>query len=618
MTEALPVARILDRERLLFKEEFDSESVPARTGAGISYLGRAWPYFRRHLGLVILAAGLLLASALLGLLGPILVKHAIDVDIASKSLAGLLRTAGYYLLVLLGTGVAGYAQALVLARVGERATADLKHAIFHHVLRLPATTLDSLAVGKLITRTEGDCEALRELFATTVTSLARNLVLVVGMGIVMATVNWRLFLIVFSLLPIFAAGLLLLQRRVQPLYLAIRKTAAAVNNFITEALHALPVVQAFNRQDWFGARFDELNRHRYQQELRGQQLWLFFWLLLDIGEVAALAAVLGLGGLWTLRGSLTVGGLFLFYSYISRLFGPLRGLSQQVNVAQRAVASAQRVFGLLDQPEEPLAGQRFERLSSELRFEDVTFAYPGRPAALANVSFTVRRGERVALVGETGGGKTSIVALALKLYQPQSGRILFDGTDIRDLDARSLRQRIGFVPQEVMLFPGTVLDNLRLFDETIPAERVLAAARRARIHERLVALPDGYETNLVERGLNLSLGERQLLAIARAFVLDPEILILDEATSSVDPETERLIQEGIRELLAGRTAILIAHRLATVQMADRILVVAAGRVVQQGTHAELLAQEGQYQQLFRLQYLTATDCSAQNPNRYEG
>jgi ATP-binding cassette subfamily B protein len=339
--------------------------------------------------------------------------------------------------------------------------------------------------------------------------------------------------------------------------------------------------------------------------MRGQRLWLIFWLLLDTGEVLGLALVLGLGGLWALKGWLTIGGLFLFYSYITRLFGPLRGLSQQVNVVQRAMASAVRVFGILDAAPEPTGKRQFARLDTALRFEHVDFSYAGREVVLRDVSFELRRGEKLALVGETGGGKTSIVSLALRLYEPLAGRVAIDGIDLREFDARSLRSRIGFVPQDVLLFPGSVLDNLRLFDGSIPVERVQQAATRARIHDRLLALPQGYDTNLTERGLNLSLGERQLLAFARALVLDPELLILDEATSSIDPDTERLIQEGMMELLAGRTAILIAHRLVTVRAAERILVVDGGRVVQQGTHAELVEQDGKYRELFRLQYLSA-------------
>jgi ATP-binding cassette subfamily B protein len=272
---------------------------------------------------------------------------------------------------------------------------------------------------------------------------------------------------------------------------------------------------------------------------------------------------------------------------------------------QRAFASAERMLGILDTAPEPdgevqlLAGD-FQRA---LRFEAVELAYEGRGTVLHDIDLEVRKGEKVALVGETGGGKTSIASLALKFYESKAGRITLDGTELQRVRNQSLRRLVGFVPQDVILFPGTVLDNLRLFDETVTETRVHDAARRARMHERILQLPQGYATSVIERGVNLSLGERQLLAFTRALAFDPQVLILDEATSSVDPHTEHLIQQGLEELLRGRTAIIIAHRLATIRMVDRIVVVHAGRIVQQGTHDELVAQDGYYGRLYRLQYL---------------
>jgi len=326
----------------------------------------------------------------------------------------------------------------------------------------------------------------------------------------------------------------------------------------------------------------------------------------DFGEVIGFALVLGIGGLWALQGKLTIGSLFLFVSYITRVFQPIRGLSDQINVMQRAFASAERMFGIFDAKTEE-SGQHTtpaRRFARALQVEGVDFGYEGRERVLKDINLTVARGEKVALVGETGSGKTSIVSLIMKFYEPQAGRILIDGVDLRTIENHGLRRQVGFVPQEVILFPGTVLDNLRLFDETVPEAKVHDAARRARIHDKILQFPQGYATNLIERGVNLSLGERQLLAFARALVFDPEILILDEATSSVDPHTEHLIQEGLEELLKGRTAIIIAHRLATIQMVDRIVVVHKGRIVQQGNHGELVAQDGYYRRLYRLQYLS--------------
>jgi ATP-binding cassette subfamily B protein len=318
-----------------------------------------------------------------------------------------------------------------------------------------------------------------------------------------------------------------------------------------------------------------------------------------------------------------------------RLFMPLRGLSDQINVIQRAFASAERMFGILDTRSEETGKVKplTTKFQKGIVFDAVNFAYEprsfsqnsarnalpdssslqtigekvrgeGREWVLKDINLNIQKGEKVAMVGETGAGKTSIIGLLLRFYEPQLGKILLDEYDLHKLDKHTLRHYVGFVPQDVILFPGSVLENLRLFDETIPEDKVHTAAKRTRIHDKILDFPDGYATNLIQRGINLSHGERQLLSFARALVFDPEILILDEATSSVDPHTEHLIQEGLEELLKGRTAIIIAHRLATIQMVDRIIVLHKGSIVEQGSHSELLAQEGYYYRLYKLQYLS--------------
>ena len=492
--------------------------------------------------------------------------------------------------------------------------ADLKEKLYQHIIRLPVSFFDHNPVGRLITRNESDTEALKQLFATTAVVIAQDVVLLIGMSVVMAVINWKLFLIVIVLFPPFLFSFTWFQRKARPIYISIRRTVAEINNFINETIRGLPVVQAMNRQEFFAGKMDSMNREKFGKEMKAQAYWYRVWFMVDFGEVVGFVLVLGIGGLWALKGLLTIGSLFLFISYITRVFQPIRGLADQINVMQRAFASGERMFGIFDtQPEQAEEVTRqAARLARGVQIAGVDFSYEGRGQdaessphmVLKDINLNVRKGEKVALVGETGGGKTSIISLIMKFYEPQTGRILIDGIDLHELDNKSLRRQIGFVPQEVILFPGTVLDNLRLFDETVPEEKVHDAARRARIHEKILQFPQGYATNLIERGINLSLGERQLLAFARALVFNPEILILDEATSSVDPHTEHLIQEGLEELLKGRTAIIIAHRLATIQMVDRIVVVHKGRIVQEGSHAQLIAEEGYYNRLYRLQYLS--------------
>jgi ATP-binding cassette subfamily B protein len=598
----------------MFGEDIYSESEEAKAkGLGFKLLPRIWPFFRKYRNRVIWAGAMLVVSTVLSLFGPVLLKHAIDVDIAGGHIGGLVRTAVIYLVLQLLVFGISYFQRIALAVVGENAAADLKEKLYQHIIRLPVSFFDHNPVGRLITRNESDTEALKQLFATTAVVIAQDVVMLVGMSVVMALVNWKLFLIVIVLFPGFLSAFNWFQKKVRPVYVSIRRTVAEINNFISETIRGLPVVQALNRQEYFAQKMDSLNRDKFRKEMKGQFYWYRIWFMVDFGEVLGFALVLGIGGLWALKGLLTIGGLFLFVSYITRVFQPIRGLSDQINVMQRAFASAERMFGIFDTQPEQADGvtRQAARLARDVQISGVDFSYEARGQdaessphkVLKDINLNVRKGEKVALVGETGGGKTSVISLIMKFYEPQQGRILIDGIDLHELDNKSLRRQVGFVPQEVILFPGTVLDNLRLFDETVSAEKVHDAARRARIHDKIMQFPQGYETNLIERGINLSLGERQLLAFARALAFDPEILILDEATSSVDPHTERLIQEGLEELLKGRTAIIVAHRLATIQMVDRIVVVHKGRIVQEGSHRDLIAQEGYYSRLYRLQYL---------------
>jgi len=592
----------------MWYDDFEpAEEATRPTGKATTYLKRLWPFFARYLGRVLAASLLLLASTGLGLLGPVLLKRAIDLNIGKGDLAGLARTSLIYLAVQVAILLANYFQMVWLAQVGEKGAADLKQALFRHLLDLPMAFFDKTPVGKLISRVESDTEAVKLLFTRTAVVLLQSGLMLIGMSVIMAVTSWRLYLLVLALLPPFVVAFWLFQKKVRPLYLEVRRTVAETNSLVNEVLKGLPVIQVFCQQRRFAARMDELNRQKFRTELRAFGLWNVVWFLVDFGEIIGIGLVLGFGGVWALQGMLTIGTLFLFVSYITRLFGPLRQISDQLNVMQRAFASAERAFQLLDEPPEPMGPPAPAplQLNRALTLKNVTFSYDGENLVLQDINLVVRKGEKVALVGETGGGKTSIVNLLMKFYRCQAGRVEYDDRDVTQLDRHRLRRLVGFVPQEVIMFPGTVLDNLRLFDAAIPSAQVIAAAQRVRLHETILRFPHGYDTLLSEGGANFSLGERQLLAFARALVRDPELLILDEATSSVDPHTEHLLQEGLAELLQGRTAIIVAHRLATIQLADRIVVVHKGRIAEQGTHDELIGRDGIYAKLYRLQYVSA-------------
>jgi ABC-type multidrug transport system fused ATPase/permease subunit len=458
---------------------------------------------------------------------------------------------------------------------------------------------DKNPAGKLISRVESDTEALKTLFTDTSVTLLQSALTLVGMSIIMGFASWRLYLLVLVLMPPFAVAFWVFQKKVRPVYIQVRKTVGETNNLVNETLKGLPVIQVFCQQRRFAERMDALNRLKYKGEVKATVMMYAVWMLVDMGEIIGTGLVLGVGGVWALRGQVTIGTLFLFVSYIARLFWPLRAISEQMNGMQRAFASAERTLQVLDQPPEPEGTARSDRLrlADRITCEHVDFSYDG-------TNLVVRKGEKVALVGETGGGKTSIVNLLLKFYLTARGRIAYDEEDLVTMNRHRLRAAVGFVPQEVVMFPGSVLENLRMFEDTIPREQVIEAAKRARIHDAILKFEKGYDTVLTEGGANFSLGERQLLAFARALVRDPEILILDEATSSVDPHTEYLIQEGLAELLKGRTAVIVAHRLATIRMADRVLVIHKGRIAEEGTHDELLARQGIYSRLHRLQYVS--------------
>lgn len=573
-------------------------------GRAIDYLRRLWPFFSRYWGRIVAAALLLLVSSGLTLVGPVLLKRAIDVNLARGDLRGLALTSLLYLTVQGGIFVATYFQLVWLAQVGERGAADLKRRLFEHILKLPMSFFDQNPSGRLISRVESDTEALKMLFTRTSVVLLQSGLMLVGMSVIMGVTSWRLYLLVAMLLPPFVLAFYLFQKKVRPVYLEVRRRVADINNLVVEALRGLLVIQAFNQEGNFAVRMDRLNREKFTGELKASYLWYAVWFLVDFGELLGIGLVLAVGGSWALKGSLTIGTLVLFISYISRLFTPLRAISDQINIMQRAFASAERALKILDQ--QPESAGRITgplRFNQEIEFQGVWFAYEGEEYVLRDINLRIGRGEKVALVGETGGGKSSLIGLILKFYRPQHGKVLFDGIDLQEIDNDSLRRLTGFVPQEVVLFPGTVLDNLRLFDQTVTPEQVIGAATRVRIDESIRRFAQAYDTPVTEAGANLSLGERQLLAFARALVRDPQILILDEATSAVDPHTEQLIQDGLKELLAGRTAIIIAHRLATIQLVDRIVVVHKGRIAEQGTHEELLRKGGIYARFFRLQFV---------------
>jgi ATP-binding cassette subfamily B multidrug efflux pump len=548
---------------------------------------------------------LLLAIGLLELAGPYLTKVAIDQYIIVGDWAGLGPIALLYIATLVGIFALRYLQTYLLNRTGQRVMHDLRVELFAHLQRLSLRFFDRHPVGALMTRLTNDIEALNEALTSGVVAIFGDVVTMIGISIVLVLLDWRLALLTFLVLPLLYLVSERLQVGLRDSYRAIRARLARLNAYVQEAVSGMTVIQLFNRQRRALEQFDALNADHLQASLRS--VFYFSLLYPSVAVVGSLAtaAIIWYGGSQVVQGSLTIGVLVAFIQYLQRFYEPIRDLAEKYNIMQQAMTAAERIFSLLDEPEEVRnahAPVRLGRPRGEVVFDGVWFAYRDEEYVLRDISLRIAPGESVAFVGATGAGKTSLISLLARFYDPQRGRILVDGIDLRDLDQRELRRHLGLVLQDPFLFAGTIEHNIRLHNPAVTDAQVRAAARRVGADRFIERLPGGYQHEVRERGAGLSVGQKQLIAFARAIAHDPRILlVLDEATSSVDTETEALITHAMREVMRGRTTLVIAHRLSTIQHVDRIVVLRKGRIVELGSHAELLARQGLYYRLWELQ-----------------
>jgi len=574
-------------------------------------LGYLRPYWRQ----VALALVILLLAAGVNVIGPWITQRVIDDALPSQdaNLVALLA------LGLLGAVAAGfvleYAEALVTTWLGQSVMYDLRKEIFTKLQRADLKFYDKTPIGRLMTRITNDVETLNELFSSGLVTVFGDVFTLVFILVAMLSMNWQLALVTFSVLPLVFITVFMFRARIRDAYREIRVRLARMNAFMHERFTGVRVVQLFNREDADAAKLAELNDDHLQANLRSITYYALFFPLMEFFTALALALIVWFGGVQSLEGTLTVGVIAAFLQYARRFFQPIQDLSEKYNLLQSAMASSERVFKLLDHeiavvdpaeprplPEPPLGS---------LTFEHVWFAYgtdaSGQPDwVLRDVNLDVKPGEKIAIVGHTGAGKTTLISLLMRFYDPTRGRILLDGVPIHEARIRDLRSRIGLVLQDVFLFSQDVGYNIRLGAADIDDARVRAAAERVGAATFIDRLPKGYGQPLGERGSTLSVGERQLVSFARALAYDPAVLVLDEATSSVDSEIEAKIEAATDELLQGRTSLVIAHRLSTVQNADRIVVLHHGEVREQGTHEELLAVGGLYARLHELQFAPAT------------
>ncbi len=571
--------------------------------------GYLWPYR----GWVALAFCTVMAEAFLGPLRPKLVQVAIDRHIVEGDWNGLQQIILLLVGVLVVEAALSFVNDYLTQWIGQRAIYDIRTKVYRHIQRQSLRFFDRTPVGRLITRVTNDVESLSDMLSAGVVRILGDLFRIVFIASFMFMLEWRLALVTLAVMPLMMAAVAWFRRKVREQYRETRRQLARLNAFLQEHISGMKIVQLFNREAEELRRFREINDAHRQAQIKTVFYFALFWPAVQLVSDTALGLVLWVGGLRALDGTLTLGVLIAFIQYVRQFFEPIRNLSDQYNMLQSAMAGAERIFGLLDQDTalpEPARPVRVERLRGHIEFRNVWFTYNELPTdgqepnwVLRDVSFTVEPGQHLAIVGATGAGKTTIINLLLRFYDVQRGQILVDGHDVRDYALRDLRRHIGLVLQDVFLFSGTVLDNITLGDPSIPFEKVQEAARLIGADRFIERLPNGYFQDVRERGLTLSHGQRQLLSFVRALVYDPEVLVLDEATSSVDTETEQLIQRAMETLLRGRTAIIIAHRLSTIQHADQILVMHRGEVRERGTHQELLARDGLYRKLYELQFL---------------
>lgn len=599
------------------EEEQDLQTVHDRR-----LLLRLVRYLRPYRGSVVIALLLIVAVSALGLVGPLLVRAAIDGALDPGASAAdrstlLTRIGLLWLAVLIATAGLHYVQLMVLQTTGQRVMLDLRRQLFAHLMRQDHQLFDRQPVGRLMTRLTSDIEALNELFTSGLVTVATDLFTLVAIMGVMLWLDWRLALLSFTVIPLLFGLALVFRSRVRRAFRRIRVRIARINSFLQEHIAGITLVQGFDQAKRRLARFDELNRQHTEAHLETVAAFAVFFPAVEVISTAAVVLLLWQGGQWVDTGAVTIGTLVAFVQYAQRFYRPISDLSEKFNILQGAMAASERVFALLDTPPSIVAPANpvapGEQKAALIEFDDVHFAYVPLDVddsadtvatpqpVLRGLQLTVQPGERVAIVGSTGAGKTTLISLLLRFYDVDSGVIRLDGTDIREFDPRALRKRMALVLQEPRLFSGTLRENLTLWDEDFDEERLQDAIHRVGLDRVIARLPNGLEEEVREGGGRLSTGERQLTAFARALAHDPAVLILDEATASVDTETESRIQVATTELMRGRTSLVIAHRLATVRNADRIAVLHHGRLVEQGTHQQLMEHGQLYRHLVEMQ-----------------
>lgn len=579
---------------------------------------RLWGYVRHYLGKTMISIICMLLTSATSLIAPTLLRYAIDYGMLAKNMEVINQMVIVYIIAYGGNWFFTYWQTYLMSKVGQDIIFDIRQDLFTKLQKLGLEFYDKWQAGRIMSRLTNDIDALHQLVTSGLTNIINDVFTLITIVIIMLTMNWRLALITFLTVPIILVATLYFTRQMRAAYFVVRRTIADVNANLQESISGIKVTQSFTREDQNADRFNEVNESNFQANMKAAVLHSAFFPTVELIGALGTALVLGFGGVFIVRniGGMTVGTVSAFLVYVTRFFHPIRDLSNVLNTIQSAGVSLERIFEYMDEvpdvqeienaaPLQPIVG--------EVEYKNVDFSYTPGQQVLFDINFKVPKGDTVAFVGATGAGKSSIINLLCRFYDPQGGAIYIDGQDIRNVTLHSLRSQLGIVLQDTFIFSGTVRDNIRYGKPEASNEEVIDAAKAVNAHDFIMRLPDGYDTQVQERGSRLSVGQRQLISFARTLLADPAILILDEATSSVDAYTELLIQKALDRLLTGRTALVIAHRLSTIRNADRISALDKGHIVESGNHHELLLREGGvYRKLYEMQFKDQEDYNAVN------
>ena len=581
----------------------------------IRLLARLWTYARPYTGAIILAVLLLVATSVLTLLPPELVKDAIDnhIQVAvntdagtiEKHLAEVNRTVLYLLIILVVSAIVVFLQQVVMAYAGQRVMCDLRSDVFAKLQRLPLSYYDRNPTGRLVTRVTNDIEVMNEAFVSVVIYVCRDVFIMLGILVRLGTLNSRLTPWMLVSVPVIAVAAALFRPVSRRYWRTVREALARLNSFLHESLSGVHIIKMFNREQRHCEKLANINQANCKARIDIIRVDSMFNSIIMTITAVPISLLLYLGGQHILEGTLTPGEFFVYLVYLGLFYGPITGVAEKFLLLQSAMAAGERVFQVMDQKNDlpdPAGPKPDATATCSIVFDDVSFSYDGSTDVLHSLSFKVEPGETVALVGNTGSGKTTTTSLIPRFYDVGSGRVLVDGIDVREFTKQDLRKRIAIVMQDTFVFSASIRDNVRLFSESITDADVQTALEMVGADDFVRALPNGLNEVLPERGTSLSAGQRQLIAFARALAHDREILILDEATASVDTKTEMLIQKATETLLKGRTSIVVAHRLSTIKHADRILVFKNGRIIEDGNHEQLIAKGGTYYKMYRLQF----------------